>query len=174
MQVYKDYTRSPIPIFLFFTHNAVPSHLLALCEGGYHSYICKKQAKKQKQRQCKSDKDNARLLAWPLYALSCLRTAIPTFLASVLILVLVLRYVVCKIMICIHLDAITDLSPPLEVIVVTDEDSLLDGAGSSYEAIDPAAVNTIAREIYWFNGNGSIIVQSLDGGEPHVSGFVYA
>ena len=73
------------------------------------------------------------------------------------------------------MDTITGLSPPLEVLVVTGGGSLLDGAGNafSYEAVDPVAVNTIAREIYWFSGNGSVMVQSLDGGEPHVSGLAF-
>lgn len=66
---------------------------------------------------------------------------------------------------------ITGLSPPMEVLVVTDQGSQLDGAGiMSYEAVNPVAVNTIARQIYWFCDNGSIMVQSLDGGESHVSG----
>ena len=74
----------------------------------------------------------------------------------------------------IYLGTTTGLSPPLEVLVVTDCGSQLDGAGNvfSYEAVDPAAVNTIAREIYWVGGNGSVMVQSLDGGEPHVSWFL--
>ena len=73
------------------------------------------------------------------------------------------------------MDTITGLSPPLEVLVVTGGGSLLDGAGNafSYEAVDPVAVNTIVREIYWFSGNGSVMVQSLDGGEPHVSGLAF-
>ena len=39
-----------------------------------------------------------------------------------------------------------------------------------YDAIDPVAVNTVARLIYWYDRDSKcIMMQSLDGGQPKVS-----
>ena len=64
------------------------------------------------------------------------------------------------------------VSPPQQLLIVTNSESLLHGAGmtQSYEAVNPVAINTISRLMYWYNGaTNSIMVQSLDGSDISVS-----
>ena len=63
------------------------------------------------------------------------------------------------------------MSPP-QLLFVTNSGSLLSEAGvtRSYEAVNPVAINTLSRLMYWYNNtNNSIMVQSLDGNDIWVS-----
>ena len=64
------------------------------------------------------------------------------------------------------------VSPPQQLLFVTNSGSLLDGAGVTrlYEAVNPVAINTLSRLMYWYDGvTNSIMVQSLDGNDIWVS-----
>ena len=64
--------------------------------------------------------------------------------------------------------------PPQQLLVVTRSQSLLQGTGDpqSYMAVNPLAINTLSRLMYWYNSTTkSVLVQSLDGTEIAVSLF---
>ena len=66
-----------------------------------------------------------------------------------------------------------DVSPPQEILVVTDGGSFLCGSneiGRTYIAVHPLSVNTISRLMYWYNSTlNAVMVQSLDGNAVSVS-----
>ena len=66
-----------------------------------------------------------------------------------------------------------DVSPPREILVVTDGGSFLfgsNGIGRTYVAVHPLSVNTISRLMYWYNSTlNAVMVQSLDGNAVSVS-----
>ena len=84
-----------------------------------------------------------------------------------------LIYLYMHVLLCkCSLTSYLDVSPPLEILVVMTEGSQLSGTYniSYYDAVDPAAVNTVSRFIYWYNRYSKcIMMQSLDGGQPIVS-----
>ena len=70
---------------------------------------------------------------------------------------------------CSH---IVGVSPPEQLLFVTNSGSLMHGAGvtQSYGAINPVAINTLSRLMYWYNRTTNhIMVQSLDGNDVWVS-----
>ena len=69
---------------------------------------------------------------------------------------------------CTHIG----VSPPEQLLFVTNSGSLMHGAGvtQSYGAVNPVAINTLSRLMYWYNSTtNSIMVQSLDGNGVRVS-----
>ena len=64
------------------------------------------------------------------------------------------------------------VSPPEQLLFVTNSGSQMYGAGvaQSYGAVNPVAINTLSRLMYWYNSTtNSIMVQSLDGNDVWVS-----
>ena len=72
----------------------------------------------------------------------------------------------------IYLHMHIGVSPPEQLLFVTNSGSQMYGAGvaQSYGAVNPVAINTLSRLMYWYNSTtNSIMVQSLDGNDVWVS-----